>query len=167
MKSSSGTVGLSGGVINASRCSVAMRDAINEVVQSPSQLLNSLNACDIFERLDAVATDFYGATSKFAPNDDKSRCDNHNTDRMRHIEVLHIDLVTSAFGDKLEKIRANSGKVSEEECAAVMIDTISNGFDMLKEDQREIMLNDYYQRSSIDGRSTETPHSKRRRDFGI
>mmetsp|Transcript_5759 Transcript_5759/g.8489 ORF Transcript_5759/g.8489 Transcript_5759/m.8489 type:complete len:159 (-) Transcript_5759:2498-2974(-) len=154
-------------IMNASKCSGSLEDAINEAVQSPNQVFDSVQACEVFERLDVVANDFYNAASKFNPEVNKSESDEENMDSMRRIEGENIDLEMSAFGENLEKIRANSSKVSEEECVSVLIDTISSTFDILKKDHHEIILKDYRQRNKLGGSPQETPHSKRRSDFGI
>mmetsp|Transcript_15064 Transcript_15064/g.23377 ORF Transcript_15064/g.23377 Transcript_15064/m.23377 type:complete len:159 (-) Transcript_15064:2430-2906(-) len=154
-------------IMNASKYSGSLEDAINEAVQSPDLVFDSVQACEVFGRLDVAAKDFFNAASKFNPEENKSECDKENVDSMRRVEGINIDLEMSAFGDNLEKIRANSGKVSEEECVSVLIDTISSTFDILKKDQHEIILKGQHKRNKPGGSPQETPHSKRRYDFGI
>ena len=95
--------------------------------------------------------------------------DRENLGRVDNAELLriHMERVTSTYGESIDALRKNSS-LSEDACAQILIDAISNEVDMMNEEEKLRILRSTCHKKSRDKQDlvdlVETIHSKRQRE---
>ncbi len=95
--------------------------------------------------------------------------DRENLGRVDNAELLriHMERVTSTYGESIDAMRKNSS-LSEDACAQILIDAISNEVDMMNEEEKLRILRSTCNRKTRDKQDlvdlVETIHSKRQRE---
>jgi hypothetical protein len=82
------------------------------------------------------------------------------------LRAAYMDMITDAFGDVLEDLRANE---AEDIDVDVLVDCLQSGMDLMSHEEKEFFMQDTEEVDKMDeSKSTDvTPHELRRRELGF
>lgn len=143
--------------------SQAFQDAM--IALSKSNDDSNLSEC--FQHIEETGYEFEQECKKQVKNagktvNDNCEHDSKHDERLQETRKLYMELVTTGFGEMIDKVRAKAGGLSEDVITAVLADSISSGVDLLTEEQILLMTHD----DSVTSDSI-SPHMRRKAELGL